>query len=110
MRQLSEILALGRLPGEDRRQLYYQTLVKETERLQRLVEKLLNFGGMEAGKRQYHFESIDTSDLVEHVTAEFAQLAGSGRRIELHGSRPDAALPPIARRFPLRCATWSTTR
>jgi signal transduction histidine kinase len=86
MRQLSEILAFGRLPSEDRRQLYYQTLVNETERLQRLVEKLLNFGGIEAGKRQYHFESIDTSDLVEHVTAEFErQIAGSGRLIELHG-------------------------
>jgi signal transduction histidine kinase len=87
IRQLSEILALGRIPSEDRRQLYYQTLVRETERLQRLVEKLLNFGGIEAGKRQYHFEPIDTSDLVEHVTAEFApQLAGSGRSIELHGT------------------------
>jgi len=86
MRQLSEILAFGRLPSEERRQLYYQTLVSETERLQRLVEKLLNFGGIEAGKRQYHFEPIDTGDLVEHVTAEFErQIAGSGRLIELHG-------------------------
>jgi signal transduction histidine kinase len=87
MRQLSEILAFGRLPSEDRRQIYYQTLVSETERLQRLVEKLLNFGRLEAGKRQYHFEPIDTGDLVEHVTAEFErQLAGSGRLIELHGT------------------------
>jgi signal transduction histidine kinase len=93
MRQLSEILAFGRIPSEDRRQLYYQTLVKETERLQRLVEKLLNFGGIEAGKRQYHFEPIDTSDLVEHVTAEFApQLAGSGRRIEVHGTRSNCRI------------------
>ena len=87
IRQLSEILAFGRLPSEDRRQIYYQTLVNETERLQRLVEKLLNFGGMEAGKRQYHFESVDTGDLVGHVTAEFEQqIAGSGRLIELHGA------------------------
>jgi len=85
IRQLSEILALGRLPHEDRRHLYYRTLVSETERLQRLVEKLLNFGGMEAGKRQYHFEAVDAADLVENVTAEFeGQIAGSGRLIELH--------------------------
>jgi len=87
MRQLSEILAFGRLPSEDRRQRYYETLVRETERLQRLVEKLLNFGGMEAGKRQYHFESLDTAPLVEHVAKEFEQeIAGSGRLIELHGT------------------------
>jgi len=87
MRQLSEILAFGRVPSEDRRQRYYETLVHETERLQRLVEKLLNFGGMEAGKRQYHFESLDTAPLVEHVAKEFErQIAGSGRLIELHGT------------------------
>ncbi len=86
MRQLSEILAFGRLPSEDRRQLYYRTLVSETERLQRLVEKLLNFGGIEAGRRRYHFEPVDTGDLVAHVAAEFErQIAGSGRLIELHG-------------------------
>ena len=67
MRQLSEILAFGRVPNEERRQRYYETLVSETERLQRLVEKLLNFGGIEAGKRQYHFEPLDTAPLVEHV-------------------------------------------
>ena len=87
IRQLSEILALGRLPSEDRRQRYYETLVHETERLQRLVEKLLNFGGIEAGKRQYHFEALDTAPLVEHVAKEFErQIAGSGRLIELHGT------------------------
>jgi signal transduction histidine kinase len=84
IRQLSEILAFGRAPGEDRRQLYYDTLVRETQRLQRLVEALLNFGRMEAGKRPYHFEELDAGALVEGVSAEFQhQAAESGRRIEL---------------------------
>jgi signal transduction histidine kinase len=108
MRQLSEILAFGRIPGEERRQLYYQTLVNETERLQRLVEKLLNFGGIEAGKRQYHFEPIDTVDLVEHVTAEIErQIAGSGRLIELHGTAAGCRIESASRS---PCETWSTTR
>ncbi|HEY2014788.1 MAG TPA: histidine kinase dimerization/phospho-acceptor domain-containing protein, partial [Bryobacteraceae bacterium] len=59
MRQLSEILALGRVPSEERRQVYYETLVNETVRLQRLVESLLNFGRMEARARQYRFEELD---------------------------------------------------
>jgi signal transduction histidine kinase len=84
MRQLSEILALGRVSDEERRQKYYDTLVGETRRLQGLVETLLNFGKMEEGARQYRFEQIDVSELVEGVVAEFAsQLAASGRRIEL---------------------------
>ena len=84
MRQLSEILALGRVSDEERRQKYYDTLVSETRRLQALVETLLNFGKMEEGARQYRFEEIDTGELVEGVVAEFApQLAASGGRIDL---------------------------
>jgi signal transduction histidine kinase len=87
IRQLSEILALGRLPNEARRHVYYETLVRETVRLQRLVEALLNFGRMEAGVRQYRFEPLDTGMLVSRVAAEFEmQIEGSGRHIALEGS------------------------
>jgi signal transduction histidine kinase len=92
IRQLSEILAFGRAPGEDRRQLYYETLLRETQRLQRLVEALLNFGRMEAGARPYRFEEMETGALVEQVAAEFHHHAEeSGRRIEVSG--PDYPCP-----------------
>lgn len=84
MRQLSEILAFGRTPSEERRQLYYETLVKETTRLQRVVEALLQFGRMEAGARQYRFEDVDAGHLVRRVVAEFEQqIAGFGGRVEI---------------------------
>jgi signal transduction histidine kinase len=83
MRQLSEMLALGRVSSEERRQLYYETLVKETSRLQRLIEGLLNFGRMEAGARQYQFEEHDALVIVENVVREFApQIGASGKHIE----------------------------
>jgi signal transduction histidine kinase len=86
MRQLSEILALGRAPSEERRQVYYETLVRESSRLQRLVEALLNFGKMEAGARLYKFEEMDAGALVDRVVAEFApQVAGQGCHIETAG-------------------------
>jgi signal transduction histidine kinase len=86
MRQLSELLAFGRVPSEERRHVYYETLVRETMRLQRLVESLLNFGRMEAGARQYRFEPVDAGALAHRVAAEFEpQIAGDGRRIELAG-------------------------
>ncbi|HKA02613.1 MAG TPA: HAMP domain-containing sensor histidine kinase [Candidatus Solibacter sp.] len=92
IRQLSEILALGRAPTEERRQLYYDTLVREAQRLQRLVEALLNFGRMEAGKRPYHFEEMDAGALIERVASEFQhQAEESGRRIDLSG--PDYPCP-----------------
>jgi signal transduction histidine kinase len=93
IRQLSEILALGRIPNEARRTVYYETLVRETVRLQRLVEALLNFGRMEAGVRQYRFEPLDTATLVSRVAAEFeAQIAGSGRHIEVDGTEQDCTV------------------
>jgi signal transduction histidine kinase len=86
MRQLSELLALGRVPSEERRGVYYETLVRETMRLQRLVESLLNFGRMEAGARQYRFEPVDAAALAHRVAAEFEpQIAADGRHIELAG-------------------------
>jgi signal transduction histidine kinase len=87
IRQLSEMLAMGRVPLEGRRQVYYDTLVRESGRLQRLVEALLNFGRMEAGARQYHFEELDASSLVHRVVSEFEpQLTSAGRHIELNGN------------------------
>jgi two-component system phosphate regulon sensor histidine kinase PhoR len=87
MRQLSEILAEGRVFSEDRRQLYYETLVRETTRLQRLIEGLLNFGRMDARARHFRFEELDAALLVQRVVSEFeTQMTGTGRRIELSGS------------------------
>lgn len=89
MRQLSEMLSLGRVPSEERRHFYYETMLKETSRLQRLVEALLNFGRMEAGVRQYRFEELDAAKIIRGVASEFeAQVADTGRRIELNG--PDS--------------------
>ncbi|HWD98924.1 MAG TPA: HAMP domain-containing sensor histidine kinase, partial [Bryobacteraceae bacterium] len=84
LRQLSEILAAGRVSNEERRQVYYETLVRETVRLQRLVEGLLSFGRMEAGARRFRFEETDAAGLVESVAAEFRPQAGpGGKRIEV---------------------------
>lgn len=88
IRQLSEILALDRVPTQERRQVYYETLVKESTRLQRLVEALLNFGRMEAGVRKYHFEDLDPASLAERVAAEFEpNITAAGRHISLDGER-----------------------
>jgi signal transduction histidine kinase len=93
IRQLSELLDLGRVPSEERRATYYKTLVRETARLQRLVEGLLNFGRMEAGARSYRFERVDAAWLARAVATEFeTQVAGAGRSIELNGPEAECVL------------------
>jgi signal transduction histidine kinase len=92
IRQLSEILELGRAPNEERRQVYYSTLVRETHRLQRLVEALLNFGRMEAGARPYRFEECEAAALVHRVAGEFEAELAAGRRLELSGPEEACAI------------------
>jgi signal transduction histidine kinase len=87
IRQLSEMLALNRVPSEGRRQVYYETLVRESTRLERLIEGLLNFGRMEAGAGPYRFDEVEVAALAAGVAAEFApQMAGQGRSIEFEGA------------------------
>ena len=85
MLQLSELLADGRVPSEARRQDYYLRLQRESERLHRVVETLLDFGSMEAGARTYRFESVDPATAVRAVAEEFAQkVEDRGYHVEIH--------------------------
>jgi signal transduction histidine kinase len=94
--------------SEERRQLLYDNLLRESERLHRLVEGLLNFGRMEAGQLQYHFESIHPEKFVRDIVADFErEVAGRGYRIELNGDN-NGALPQIrADRESLTRAFWN---
>src|SRR5713226_4593675 len=84
LRQLSELLTDGRVPSEQRRQEYYEGLRRESERLHRLVESLLDFGRMEAGAREYRFELLEPSALVRGVVKDFSQeISERGYRVEI---------------------------
>jgi signal transduction histidine kinase len=85
MRQIAELFARGRVSEEERRQKYSEILLRETERLHRLVENLLDFGRMEAGVHEYRLEPLDATALVRTVVGEFQdEVAARGFRIELH--------------------------
>lgn len=82
--QLTEILLEGRVSGEERRETYYQAMARQTERLRRLVESLLDFGRMEAGVSPYKMELIDACTLIRSVVGQFQQEAARiGYHVEL---------------------------
>jgi two-component system phosphate regulon sensor histidine kinase PhoR len=88
MRQVSELLAAGRVPTDERRQQNYQSLAAESRRLQRLVENLLDFGKLEAGAKLFELEPVDPRVLVERVVDEFrSQMSrpDRGARIDVGG-------------------------
>jgi signal transduction histidine kinase len=84
LRQLTEILNDDRIVNEDRRRTYYQALARQTERLHRSVESLLDFGRMEAGTSPYRVEPLEACAFVRAVVGEFEmEAAGRGYHVEL---------------------------
>jgi signal transduction histidine kinase len=81
--QLSELLDEGRVPDECRRTEYYGLLHRESVRLQRLVENLLDFGRMESAAAEYRLTPIHLDALLRQLTGDFAnEVRISGRRID----------------------------
>jgi len=84
VRQFSEMLMKGRVPTEELRQQCYQLLDREGERLQKLVEDLLDFGRIEAGRYRYQFAPQDAGELVRGIVARFQEkVTPKGFRVEL---------------------------
>ncbi|MEW6510313.1 MAG: ATP-binding protein [Bacteroidota bacterium] len=71
IRMYAETLELARVKSEEKRQEYYRTIVKETERLTRLVNNLLNFSRMEAGRKPYTLVPTDLNAVVRTVLETF---------------------------------------
>ena len=107
LRQMSELLADGRVSSDDRRQGYYEALRRESERLHRLVEGLLDFGRMEAGAREYRFELVDPREIVHGVVEEFGQEASErGYHVELDSDEPLPLVRADREALPVEPARW----
>jgi signal transduction histidine kinase len=103
--QLSELLKRDRVAHEKDRRDYYELLYTESHRLRRLVEALLNFGRLEAGRLQFHFEEIDAAAFLRQSASEFVEAQQTfGHRLEIN--TPEA--PRVhADRETLRCVFWN---
>ena len=71
IRMYAETLEMGRVVNDEKRKRYEATIVKETDRLTRLVNNILNFSRIEAGRKQYHFRPIDLNAVVRSVLDTF---------------------------------------
>jgi signal transduction histidine kinase len=83
LRTITELLAQNRFSDESRRRQSYSFLDRETNRLHRLVEDLLDFGRMESGRKQYCMEPHDAFQLVRATVADFSEdAAANGFQVE----------------------------
>ncbi len=98
MSHIAEMLAGDRFPSDDLRRKSYDVLVRDTDRLRRLVESLLDFGRFEAGAATLRIEPVDIADLVRAIVADFRdEVAPDGYSIEFAtDAATDAAIAPTA--------------
>jgi signal transduction histidine kinase len=82
LRHVTELLDDDdRLP-EARRKAFYSALRRNTDRLHRLVESLLDFAGMEHHSKAWDMRAVDAGELVRTVVADF--VSQGSRRVTLN--------------------------
>jgi signal transduction histidine kinase len=67
IRLFAETLELGRVPTEEKKRQYYRVIHKESHRLTQLINNILDFSRIEAGRREYRFAPTDINRVVADV-------------------------------------------
>ncbi len=79
IRLFGETLQAGRISSESKRQEYYEIIIRESTRLAGLIDNILDFARIEAGRKEYVLEETDVVDVVrETYEAYQAQLDHAG--------------------------------
>jgi signal transduction histidine kinase len=69
IRLYAETLELGRLTAKEKYQEYFRIIREESERLTALINNILDFSRIEAGRKEYEFQETNLAELV-HSTLE----------------------------------------
>ena len=93
IRLYAETLELGRITTREKKQQYYRIVRKESERLTALINNILDFSRIEAGRKEYEFRETDIGDLVHNTLDSYRyQIEQQGFAFE---EKIDDNLPPV---------------
>jgi signal transduction histidine kinase len=83
IRLYAETLELGRLRNHDKQHEYYEIIRKESERLTALINNILDFSRIEAGRKEYEFRETNLADLVRSTLESYRfQIEQNGFKFE----------------------------
>ena len=74
----TEMLLLGRVRGREEERECLEVIAKETERLTRLTERILDFSRMEAGRKAYSYEPIEVRPIIAAALEACRPLMAQG--------------------------------
>jgi signal transduction histidine kinase len=63
----SEILELGRVDNEEKKQEYYGIIRHESRRLNKTIDNILDFSRIEAGRKTYELVEGDMAEVIDNV-------------------------------------------
>ncbi len=89
---IGERLSLGRYRSDEERKEFYALLGQETGRLRGLIEDILDFSKMLAGKKVYRQEPLDLAALVHKALQGFAPKA-EARGFQIAAQIPSEPVP-----------------
>jgi len=93
IRLYAETLELGRLNAKEKYQEYFRIIREESERLTALINNILDFSRIEAGRKEYEFKETNLPDLVRSTLDSYRfQIEQNGFAFEENISRD---IPPV---------------
>jgi signal transduction histidine kinase len=84
IRMFGETLEMGRVTDAAKREEYYRVITRESERLSRLIDNVLDFSRIEGGRRTYERARAAVEPLVRESLEPFAYpLAQGGFKVDV---------------------------
>jgi signal transduction histidine kinase len=99
IRLFAETLELGRVPTEEKKQQYHRIINKESRRLTQLINNILDFSRIEAGRTEYRFVRSDLAAVVRDVVDAYRfqiEQQGFSLEVSIADDLPEMAIDPEA--------------
>ena len=93
IRMLAEKFQLGWIANQDKKEEYLQIIISETDRMTEMINNMLNFSKIEAGKKVYDFQQDSLPEVIRSYIEPYQQyLHKLGFLLDL---QIDANIPPF---------------
>jgi signal transduction histidine kinase len=83
IRMFTETLMMDRVTEEEEKRECLRVIAEETDRLSRLINRMLDFSKMERGLRRFHFRMEDPGSILREAVQAFRSRGDAGAQIQV---------------------------